>query len=306
MLHESILNFFKGVYLLLHGIIWGILKQIIPYRYRCKSVKDELVLITGTGSGIGKLLAKRFADLGARVICVDINQEDNLKTCSEIKSSGVDVYAYQCDLSKKEDIYRLTDEIKKSIGNPTIIVNNAGIVTGKKFLETPDSLIEKTFQVNALSHFWIVKSLLHDMLEKNHGHIVTVASMAGIFGASGLVDYCSSKFAAVGFDEALRNEFLRIDKMGVKTTLVCPNIINTGMFQGFKVDGIPSLEPEYVADKIIEGVLTDQELLMLPRTCYLLYFLKPILPFKFADFLDSEVFKLCHSMDNFVGRKKNE
>lgn len=70
------------------------------------------------------------------------------------------------------------------------------------------------------------------MIEKNHGHIVTIASVAGVFGAAGLCDYCSSKFAAVGFEESLRNELSRLGKDGVQTTLVCPYFINTGMFAG--------------------------------------------------------------------------
>jgi all-trans-retinol dehydrogenase (NAD+) len=72
------------------------------------------------------------------------------------------------------------------------------------------------------------------MLEKNHGHIVTIASMAGIYGVSGLCDYSASKFAAFGFNESLRNEFARLNKTGVYTTCVCPFYINTGMFEGVK------------------------------------------------------------------------
>jgi all-trans-retinol dehydrogenase (NAD+) len=70
------------------------------------------------------------------------------------------------------------------------------------------------------------------MIEKNHGHIVTIASIAGFFGTSGLCDYCASKFAAVGFDEALRDELANIGKTNVHTTVVCPYYINTGMFDG--------------------------------------------------------------------------
>lgn len=70
------------------------------------------------------------------------------------------------------------------------------------------------------------------MYEKNHGHIVTIASCAGLFGTPSLCDYSASKFAAVGFDESLRNELLQIKKNGVKTTCVCPYYIDTGMFQG--------------------------------------------------------------------------
>ena len=73
------------------------------------------------------------------------------------------------------------------------------------------------------------------MLKKNQGHIVTIASCAGLFGVPGLADYCSSKFAAVGFDETLRLEMVALKKTGVRTTVVCPYYINTGMFKGVSV-----------------------------------------------------------------------
>jgi short-subunit dehydrogenase len=70
------------------------------------------------------------------------------------------------------------------------------------------------------------------MLSSNRGHIVTVASVAGLFGSSNMIDYCSSKFAAVGFDESLRAELYSRKVTGVKTTVVCPYHIDTGMFDG--------------------------------------------------------------------------
>ena len=72
------------------------------------------------------------------------------------------------------------------------------------------------------------------MLEQNHGHIVTIASSAGLAGIAGLADYCSSKFAAVGFTESLQMELVSMKKSGVHTTVICPYIINTGMFDGAK------------------------------------------------------------------------
>ena len=72
------------------------------------------------------------------------------------------------------------------------------------------------------------------MMDKNHGHIVSVASIAGLFGSADLCDYSASKFAVIGFDESLRNELMRLGKTGVKTTIVCPYFINTGMFAGAK------------------------------------------------------------------------
>ncbi len=93
-------------------------------------------------------------------------------------------------------------------------------------------MIEKTFQVNTMAHLWLGKAFLPSMIEKNHGHVVTIASMAGKFGMAGLCDYCASKFAAVGFDESLRNELVHMGKDNVHTTVVCPYFINTGMFDG--------------------------------------------------------------------------
>jgi all-trans-retinol dehydrogenase (NAD+) len=72
------------------------------------------------------------------------------------------------------------------------------------------------------------------MLERNHGHIVNIASSAGLAGIAGLTDYCSSKFAAVGFNESLQMELVAQRKSAVQTTVVCPYIINTGMFNGAK------------------------------------------------------------------------
>ena len=80
-----------------------------------------------------------------------------------------------------------------------------------------------------------VKAFLPAMLSRNHGHVVTVASSAGLLGVTGLADYCASKFSAVGFEESLRFELQALGKEGVHTTLVCPYLVSTGMFDGCQV-----------------------------------------------------------------------
>ena len=92
------------------------------------------------------------------------------------------------------------------MGHVSILVNNAGIVSGTALLDTPDSKIIRTFDVNILAHFWTLKAFLPAMISQKDGHIVNVASLAGHSGTHKLVDYCASKFAAVGLDEALRVE----------------------------------------------------------------------------------------------------
>ena len=80
----------------------------------------------------------------------------------------------------------------------------------------------------------MVKAFLPAMLRRNHGHVVTIASAAGLFGVTGLADYSASKCAVIGFDDSLRDELAYLGKDGVFTTVVCPFYINTGMFDGVK------------------------------------------------------------------------
>jgi all-trans-retinol dehydrogenase (NAD+) len=135
-------------------------------------------------------------------------------------------------------------------------VNNAGIVSGKSLLEVDDARAELTVQVNTIAHFWTAKAFLPGMLKRNHGHVVSIASAAGIVGVAGLADYCASKFGAVGFNESLR---LELRKLGtnVKTTVVCPYYIDTGMFTGVQTKFswlLPILQPSYVVSLIISSV----------------------------------------------------
>ncbi|NXT48628.1 RDHE2 dehydrogenase, partial [Pluvianellus socialis] len=198
--------------------------------------------------------------------------------------------------------------VKKEVGDVSILVNNAGIVTGKRFIDAPDSLVEKTMEVNSMAHFWTYKAFLPAMMASNHGHLVSIASSAGVIGVNRLADYCSSKFAAVGFAESVDLEMRVLKKSGVKTTIVCPFVINTGMFDGCKSKWprlLPILEPEYVAEKIMTAIRQDQEILMIPRCLYFLFALKFILPAK-LNFVFSDYFGSLYVMDEFHGRGKKD
>lgn len=114
MVNKFIVLVLQIVYTLLIVIYTSILcllKQLVPYRYRCKSVYGEIVLVTGAGSGIGRLMAKRFAKLGAKLVLVDIDEKANENTASEISMQGGTVYTFTCDLSKRDEIYRVADEV---------------------------------------------------------------------------------------------------------------------------------------------------------------------------------------------------
>merc|ERR1711970_96684 len=223
-----------------------------------------------------------------------------------IRKEGGKAFTYTVDVSNREIIYEMADRIKKEVGDITILVNNAGIVSGTYLLDTPDHKITKTFDVNVMSHFWTIKYFLPKMIKHKLGHIANVASLAGHSGTNKLVDYCSSKFADVGLDEALRVEmFVQGHSDYIKTTCICPYYISTGMFAGVQSKIIPILEPEYVADSAVGATLTDKQVLLLPWWSYVLIALKSILP-EPAFLKLSKAFGFNCSMDEFQGREKLE
>lgn len=305
------MNFFletlKVIVLLVYYSLESLVFLVVPRRK--KNVSGEIVLITGAGSGIGRLLAVKFAGLGATLVLWDINQEGLNYTVRLAKENGAGrVHSYICDCSKRQDVYRVADQVKKEVGDVSILINNAGIVIGKRFLDSPDSLVEKTMEVNTMAHFWTYKAFLPAMIAANHGHLVSIASSAGLCGVSQLSDYCASKFAAVGFAESIDMEMRTLRKTGVKTTIVCPYVINTGMFDGIKSKWphvLPILDPEYVAERIITAIRQNQEMLFISRIIYVLCFLKSFLPVK-ASVLLLDYFGNLDLMNTFKGRPKKE
>jgi len=259
------------------------------------------ILISGAASGIGKLMAMEMGKLGGNMLLLDIDALGLESLKNEMAEKNIHSKFFICDLSNRQNIYTTAQQI----GEVDILVNNAGIVTGKNILDAQDEMIEKTFQVNILAHFWLVKSFLPGMLERDSGHIVTIASAGGLAATPRMTDYCSSKFAAVGFDESLR---LELKKMGsnVLTTIVCPFFIDTEMFTGAKTRFsflLPILKKNYVVNRIIKAVARKKRRLIMPRFIYTIFPLR-LLPFAGQDaFLD--FFGVNKSMDEFVGKGGN-
>ena len=265
-------------------------------------IRGSRALITGAASGIGRLLAAELGGAGASLVLWDIDARGLGEAEADLRGSGCDVQSYVCDLTRREDIESTAAETLASSGPVDILVNNAGIVSGKNLLEITPQEIERTFQVNTLALFWTARAFLPGMLERDRGHLVTIASAAGLAGTSKLTDYCSSKFAAVGFDESLRLELKRQNSK-VVTTVVCPFYTDTGMFKGVRTRFpwlLPILDPGYVARRTVRAIEKDRRRLIMPRFVYTGWPTR-LLPVDWFDALMA-FFGISHSMDEFRGR----
>lgn len=148
------------------------------------------------------------------------------------------------------------------MGEPTILVNNAGVARGKPILETSDVDLRFTFDVNAFSHFRTVREFLPSMVARNHGMVVTVASWASWLTIPNLVDYAASKAAAMAFHEGLGAELTtKYHAPKVRTVMVNQGYTKTALFRGYDNGAAwlsPTLEPETIADAICKQIFTGR------------------------------------------------
>jgi len=224
-----------------------------------KDLSKEHVFLTGAGSGIGRLMAQRLGEMGAKLSLSDINLEGVEETknlCMKIGIPAGNIHVMHCDVSKRASITESATAAKAAFGTVTMLINNAGIVSGLSTVDLSDAMIERTMHVNTISHLHTIREFLPDMIANKKGHIVSIASMAGLAGIPGLPDYCASKWGAIAIDESLRLELKKAGHWGyVKTTCICPYFINTGMFNGAK-SAFPMyiLSPEEVVTRIMNAI----------------------------------------------------
>ncbi|MDX9720830.1 MAG: SDR family oxidoreductase [Myxococcota bacterium] len=266
-------------------------------------LSGKKVLITGAARGLGRRVAELLQARGAILLLCDRDAEALERASEALSLSGARPSWYVLDVSDRAAVEALSERILREHDAVDILVNNAGVVSGRSFLELEAEQIERTIQVNVLGLFWMTRAFLPTMVARGQGQVVTIASAAGLVGVSRLVDYSASKFAAFAFDEALRVE-LRRTAPGVRTTIVCPYYIDTGMFAGVKTRFpllLPILNEAKVAARIVKAIEKKRPRLIMPPLVYTVPALR-LLPVPLFDAIASAL-GVNVSMDEFVGRQ---
>jgi len=267
-----------------------------------KSFEHTRVLLTGAATGIGRLMALMMSEERPAFALVDINKKMLEATAAECRAKGATVRTYVCDVSKKKDLEALAKKAVKDLGQVDILINNAGIVKGKFVHEYDFDDIRKTMEVNFIGSAYLTRLLLPDMMKRNAGHIVNVASAMGLTGVPRMGEYVASKHAIVGFTDTLRLELKKYGYSGIRTLCVCPSGIDTGMFPGYKAPLLsPLLRPETVARKTLISIKKGRTYLKLPFIVKLIPTIK-LFPAPVQDAM-AQVTGLLGSMDHFEAKK---
>jgi len=293
-LMSQIASFFLVIWdiiILQFKILWICLQSLggCIFGRKEKDIKGQVVAITGAGHGFGKQLAILLAERGAHIAVIDINLENAEQVANHIKATqGVKSEAFKCDVRSFSAVKETFSRIKNSLGPVDMLINNAGITNCRPLTTLSEEDIRRTFEVNAMSHFWTLKCVLPEMMARRRGHVVSVYSSAGLAGTGNLTDYCASKIASVGLMKALEIELLDTGyniETEINTTTICPIMMSTGMFQGCtsRFPGIfTNMDPQDSAKQAVRGILTHEPLVFIPKQFELFYRLTVPLPSRAA------------------------
>ncbi len=219
--------------------------------------KDQVVIVTGGGRGIGRAAALEFACEGATLLLAGRRMDALETTARECEVSGGHAEIAACDVARDEDLQALVGRAIEHYGKIDVLVNNAGVVSGGRLDEIPGDDIGRMVGVNVWAPIRLTQLVLPHMRAAKRGSIVNISSVAGRVGLPYYATYCASKYAMRGFSEALRRE---VSRDGIHVTAVYPGPTATDLMENVEVDGLglSVATAQQVAQAIVRGVRGKQ------------------------------------------------
>jgi len=189
-------------------------------------LSGRVALVTGGGRGIGRAVALSLAAAGADVAVAARSEKELAETVEAIRSAGRRAEGVRCDVGDRQQVDAMVARVRKALGDPLILVNNAGIAASAKLQDTTDEMWDGMLRVNATGAFYCTRAILPLMRQAGWGRVVNVASVASKAGAPYLAAYTASKHALLGLTRAVAAE---VASQGITVNAVCPGYVDTPM-----------------------------------------------------------------------------
>jgi NAD(P)-dependent dehydrogenase (short-subunit alcohol dehydrogenase family) len=259
-----------------------------------KPFHNDLVVVTGAGSGIGRATTLAFAANGARLVAADVNLAAAESVCALIRGRGGAAHARQVDVADAPGMERFAGWVHAELGVPDVVVNNAGIAIAGPFFAHTEEDWQKIIGINLLGVVRGCRLFGAQMAERGQGgHLVNIASAAAYAPAASLTAYATTKAAARMLSECLRAE---LADAGIRVTAVCPGFTSTPIARSARLVGVPAAEeerarqavvralhrrrfpPEKVARAVLLAVLRDRALVPVNAEARISYVLSRVAP----------------------------
>jgi len=252
---------------------------------------------------MGRTVAELLLAKGARqVILWDIQPELLEQTATALRANGYAVVTDIVDVSRTEDLIAAAARAE-AVGPVDILINNAGIIVGKEFVAHTHADIDRTMEINTAALMHLTREILPGMLARGGGHIVNIASAAGMGPNPRMSVYCASKWAVIGWSDTLRVEMQR-GRTGIKVTTVTPYYVDTGMFAGVRSPLLPLVKTPKAARAIVRGIERDRIFVRMPALIYAMPLMRGLLPGRLYDWVVGDGLRVYRTMDHFRGREK--
>lgn len=224
---------------------------------RKKYFQGKNAVITGAASGIGRTFAIKLAKMGTNLAISDINMERLEEVRIMTEACGVKVIAIDCNVTKRSQVEDLASRAINAFKNIHFVFSNAGIAIGGPFEDIDFSQWKRIINTNLWGMIYTVKAFINKLKEQEFGHVVVVSSIAGSIGIGGLVPYSTTKFANVGFCEALYGEY---HKLGINVSVVCPFPLETNLIETAGVGFPPDIVKGMDADTGLKAIKRGKEI----------------------------------------------
>ncbi len=201
-------------------------------------LQDKIAIVTGSGAGIGKAIAKRFAEEGAVVVCCSRRETNGRPVAEEIIQAGGRAVFLPCDVSREEDVERVVRQTIAAYGRVDLLVNNAGVNFSVPFERITTEDWDRVLNTDLRGTFLFCKYCIDDMLKRKYGSIINIASNHTAGGYPESAPYDAAKWGVIGFTKALATEFAG---RGIRVNALSPGLINTQIWDDLK-NAAPSHE----------------------------------------------------------------
>lgn len=257
-----------------------------------RALHGKTALVTGAASGIGKATALALARRGANLVLCDVDEPGLETTAESIRGLGREVFYRRVDVASRHEMRAFAEAVHQRVAAVDILINNAGVGLGASFRDTPLEDWDWIIGINLMGVIHGCHFFVPPMIARGQGgHVVTVSSAAGYVATEPLCAYSTTKFAVLGFSEALRDE---LERYAIGVTAVCPGIINTPITRTARLRGPGATEearrrmvafyerrnytPERVAENILKAIQRNRAVAPISPEAWAMYYLKRLSP----------------------------